>query len=304
MRLWMTLTTVCLAVSGNCYGVTIDSFSAGALVQGPELTELQMTQDSLAPASVLGGAREWIANYGGSLAVNSLGNGSLLLDHDRGIFEVASLRYGELVSGSTIAPLNADLTTSGHSQLTLRIRRMQIDPADGHSSPLVIGLNLRSGAGTAAGAGAIAYVNPHNSDDSYVIQVPFTSFTASQQPLDFADVDGIGLSFFFQGHGRIEIDDISTSAGLPGDYDLSGSVDAADFTVWRDLLGQTTPLPNENPLAQTRGLVDDEDFEFWRSRFGNTFSTGSMHKGAAVPEASVACLLWSALLTLAANRLR
>jgi hypothetical protein len=45
---------------------------------------------------------------------------------------------------------------------------------------------------------------------------------------------------------------------LPGDYSGDGTVDAADYTVWRDNLGQTLALPNEDP-GTTPGQVTSED---------------------------------------------
>ena len=62
-----------------------------------------------------------------------------------------------------------------------------------------------------------------------------------------------------------------------GDYNNDGRVDTADYTVWRDHLGQTTAgnsytLPNEaldvdgNPT--TPGTVDQQDYTAWRNRFG------------------------------------
>ena len=35
---------------------------------------------------------------------------------------------------------------------------------------------------------------------------------------------------------------VGGSAGVDGDYNGNGVVDAADYTVWRDSLGQTGPI--------------------------------------------------------------
>ena len=51
---------------------------------------------------------------------------------------------------------------------------------------------------------------------------------------------------------------------LPGDYDGSGFVDAADFTVWRDNLGTDTLLPGDT----TPGDVSQQDLQVWRDFFG------------------------------------
>jgi hypothetical protein len=71
------------------------------------------------------------------------------------------------------------------------------------------------------------------------------------------------------------------ASGIPGDYNGDGTVDAADYTVFRDHLGANFDLTNENPAATTPGVVDQEDYNFWRSRFG---SAGS---GADAPMAAV-----------------
>jgi hypothetical protein len=62
---------------------------------------------------------------------------------------------------------------------------------------------------------------------------------------------------------------------LPGDYNQNGIVDAADYTVWRDRLGQSVTLANENPAAATPGLVDAEDYAFWTANFGQTGGAGA-----------------------------
>jgi hypothetical protein len=69
----------------------------------------------------------------------------------------------------------------------------------------------------------------------------------------------------------------STMAGLPGDYNSDGIIDAADYTVWRDQLGTTT-LPNRDPSATSP--VGQFDYLVWKTNFGAT-GTGNT---AAVPE--------------------
>jgi hypothetical protein len=300
MRAWALL-IVWLAWPTFAPGLTIDAFDAGGISRGPELTDFVTTQEGLPTTSVIGGARQWVMLYGGSLNVDASVKKSLTLDHDRGFFEVANIRYGALNSGATMAPLNANLTAGGSTQITLRIRRMQIVADEGATSPLDIAINLRSGAGEPDATGAAAYVLPRNSTEPYVVQIPLANFQATQGTLNLSDIDGIGVSFFFHGRGVIEIDDISTTAGLPGDYNLNGTVDAADYTVWRDRKGQLTALPNSNPAALTPGVVDDEDFAFWKSRFGAGFPAGSAATlGAAVPEPNIFLLAIGAVVTLLA----
>jgi autotransporter-associated beta strand protein len=87
---------------------------------------------------------------------------------------------------------------------------------------------------------------------------------------------------------------LSTGGGLPGDYNGDGWVDAADYTVWRDHLGN----PDESALnGNGNGMngVDAGDYTLWVDNFG-------MHNGAAslaggtVPEPATALLALLALV--------
>ena len=71
--------------------------------------------------------------------------------------------------------------------------------------------------------------------------------------------------------------------GVPGDYNNDGTVNSADYVVWRNHLGTSTLLPNDS----TPGAVDPEDYEVWKSHFGSTSSTATFH----VPEPCVLVLL-------------
>jgi hypothetical protein len=83
---------------------------------------------------------------------------------------------------------------------------------------------------------------------------------------------------------------------LAGDYNGDGTVDAADYTAWRDHLGQLVSLPNE---TATFGSVTGEDYDVWLVNFGTSIPTGaaagSANLTSAVPEpASLALLAWAA----------
>ncbi|TWT31070.1 Matrixin [Posidoniimonas corsicana] len=60
---------------------------------------------------------------------------------------------------------------------------------------------------------------------------------------------------------------LAAAAGLAGDYNADGAVDASDYTVWRDRLGSGEPLPNE---TASPGVVDAADYAAWRAAFGST----------------------------------
>lgn len=63
-----------------------------------------------------------------------------------------------------------------------------------------------------------------------------------------------------------------------GDYSGNGTVDAADYTVWRDSLGTGFVLPNRDPA--NLGNVSQDDFNSWVSHFGQTGSVGFTFPGA------------------------
>jgi hypothetical protein len=117
---------------------------------------------------------------------------------------------------------------------------------------------------------------------------------------------GVEASLYSQQHGSAIVGiydlndfDDSEPGDLAGDYNDNGTVDAADYSVWRDNLGQSFELTNENPAAATPGVVDAEDYAFWKSHFGETTDNDSgTGATATVPEPTTLVLLM-----LAAGRL-
>lgn len=86
--------------------------------------------------------------------------------------------------------------------------------------------------------------------------------------------------------------------GVPGDYNGNGSVDAADYVLWRN----GGPLQNE---VDTAGTVNAADYAEWRARFGNTSGTGSALVAGSVPEpTSVMLLLLGQFIVELAKRVR
>ena len=76
---------------------------------------------------------------------------------------------------------------------------------------------------------------------------------------------------------------VLVSDGLVGDFNRDGTVNAADFTVWRNslsLVGNTAADANED------NIVDLDDYAFWRSNYGRseTSGAGSSSSSSLVPE--------------------
>jgi pectate lyase len=76
---------------------------------------------------------------------------------------------------------------------------------------------------------------------------------------------------------------------LAGDYNENGVVDAADYTVWRDRLGQPAgSLPND----VDGGIIGMDQYTTWKTNFGNTGSGSSAAKNlVSVPEPAALLLL-------------
>lgn len=56
---------------------------------------------------------------------------------------------------------------------------------------------------------------------------------------------------------------------LPGDYNQDGEVNAADYTLWRDTLGDSV-IPFELADGDGDGIVGSGDYQVWRSNFGSS----------------------------------
>lgn len=74
---------------------------------------------------------------------------------------------------------------------------------------------------------------------------------------------------------------------LAGDYNGDGSVDAADYTVWRDTLDSTTELAAD---GNNNGTVDAPDYGIWVSNYG-TSSSAATSLSTSVPEPSALLLV-------------
>lgn len=85
---------------------------------------------------------------------------------------------------------------------------------------------------------------------------------------------------------------------VAGDYNGDGAVDAADYTVWRNTLGQTGPglaADGTGPAGTPDNVVDALDYAYWRSNFGAGSGRGAAGS-ATVPEPSAAGLLLAGLI--------
>jgi hypothetical protein len=101
--------------------------------------------------------------------------------------------------------------------------------------------------------------------------------------------DTVG-NLYYLNFGNGTIYELTATDYLPGDYNADGTVDAADYTVWRDNLGKTVTTPGSGADGDGNGTVGPEDYTVWLNNFGRTVHTAS--RGAAVPEPASLALLF------------
>jgi hypothetical protein len=82
-----------------------------------------------------------------------------------------------------------------------------------------------------------------------------------------------------------------------GDYNGNGTVDAADYTVWQDSLGESVTPAGSGADGDESGTIDAGDYTFWNDRFGDTVSGSAAHL-TAVPEPTAMAVLLAGLCAI------
>ena len=111
-----------------------------------------------------------------------------------------------------------------------------------------------------------------------------TQFRIFSNPLDEFPGSGAPNEFYLD-----NIRAIGSPAMVPGDYNQNGTVDAADYVLWRDTLDQNvtpgTGADGSGPAGEPDGVVNTHDYNFWRARFGSTAAASAASLAtSAVPE--------------------
>lgn len=127
------------------------------------------------------------------------------------------------------------------------------------------------------------------------------------------------------------IDNFRSETAVAGDYSHNGTVDAADYVLWRNTLGNKSPdlqTPTDVPpgnyevasLADMTAngdvggncnfnsenceVINQADYDFFRARFGLTASGSGVGSGGAVPEPTAIALVVCAVAALLGSRRR
>jgi hypothetical protein len=90
------------------------------------------------------------------------------------------------------------------------------------------------------------------------------------------------------------LEDLPLAKLAPGDFNGDGTVNSADYVVWRDALGSTIKLAAD---SSGNNVVDAADYAVWKAHFGETMGAVSANAAppSMVPEPSMAMLLLMAL---------
>lgn len=77
------------------------------------------------------------------------------------------------------------------------------------------------------------------------------------------------LEFKFNEAGTAASNTGTAAISAPGDYNLDGAVNAADYTVWRDNFNPAATVgPGKPGDGNNSGLVDEADYDVWKNNFG------------------------------------
>jgi hypothetical protein len=185
-------------------------------------------------------------------------------------------------NGGTIAPGNGISNTQVAGDLTLTSGAVAIElESEDHADSLLVDGEVVLGG--SLHLVPIGDFTPEIGDSWHIIAAgaisgDFHSIT----PGYFVEKQGNNLLLFVG----------DRPVGLAGDYNDDGTVDAADYVVWRRALESGMSLNNE---TASLGVIDAEDYNAWRTNFGASASGRSGVIGPAVPEPSTMVLLIAAL---------
>ncbi len=100
--------------------------------------------------------------------------------------------------------------------------------------------------------------------------------------------------------GMVGSIDLTPPPDTTGDYNGDLTVDAADYTVWRDTLGQSVTPKGSGADGIADGTIDELDYAFWKQHFGDVL--GGTGDGSTsidlVPEPELAALAGSGLAVI------
>jgi hypothetical protein len=203
-------------------------------------------------------------------------------------------RIGTIAPGNGVGTLEIDGRFSNGQDGTIAMELGGTAPGSGYDQ-LVI-----TGPATIDGTLAVSLVNLGGGLFAPDVGDQFTLLTASDGVR--GEFSQLMLPLAFNWRVEYEVDLVNLIVGLPGDYNDDGTVNAADYTVWRNTLGTSAQDADGNGS----GMVDAGDFLVWKSNFGMSEGAGaSLGQPGNVPEpASAFLVLVASSSVFAARRTR
>ena len=253
--------------------------------------------------TVTGTNSKWAISV--DLDMNEAGAGSLTVSNN-GTVQAANVIIGAMSSvhgdgniianvqnGGAVAPgtspgaLHITGNYSQSSAGSLQIELGGTAPGTGYDQLLI------SGSAALNGTLAVSLINGYMgaAGDNFNI-ITFTSrtgaFSTVQLPALSAGLMWNAARLYSNGQLRVLV---------AGDYNANGIVDSADYTVWRDSLGQTgTGLAAD---GNGDNAITQADYNIWKSNFGQHAGSGAgANANAAVPEPATLWMLLAGLLTI------
>jgi hypothetical protein len=146
-------------------------------------------------------------------------------------------------------------------------------------------------------------------DNTHLITAPFVDLGQGVNAFTDADIAATvagndPISAALTGTAFFDNFVVREDVRLPGDFDLNGIVNAADYTLWKQTFGNTVAL-GDAADGNGNGKIDAADYTVWRDHLGASLiggaGSGSL-SNSAVPEPNALVLAFSGLVTATCRR--
>lgn len=270
--------------NGGTWTLAAQTGGQGLFALGIGLTGIDAAVDFHLPSGTVNGADD--AGFS-ILLNNSMSGGRQIYAAQQALPTSAGEQgafygVGTLNNGAPNSPVSPPGTNTAGPLISSLSALNNVAWATGHVTTT---FDVASGTFSAGNSPDIDFFSPLNQG------LIFTSVPGSS-----SDIGDIEEAFLFYA-------EYTTNLGVPieqGDFNGDDVVDAADYTLWRDTLGQTV-FPGTNADASGNGLIDAADYTIWAANYG-TSSPSSLASASAVPEPTAAVLLLLGALFGSARR--